>query len=586
VLPDFRRTVRAPLCALFLALFTTTPALAAWPPDGLRLGGPGIERFPIGLTGPDGGLWAFWVDRSSPTWTILTQRLTLAGEPAPGWPTAGRGIVGPLALPNTIHVVADGSGGALLAWFDHRPGGRGVYALRVDAEGAAMPGWSPDGSPVFAEYDSVGRGPLDQIHALAPDGAGGAFIAWLDTRGTPPGGTLVYDVYAQHMLGNGARDPAWPEDGLPLVTGPGFKYPHALVADDAGGFWLASEKAYDTSRLEVTHYGGDGDSLGAWSTPSFASRPVLAPDGTGGVFFAWRDCRDCMFVAPDAIYIQRLVRHAHPAVGWAAAGVSLGADEGDDNLPAIIATGDGAAMVAWRNDVTGGDESYRARRIEASGQFGLAWPSPTTFATIDVGFSGLLMVPDGAGGALFAFRRNLPNLFGSRVTAAGAVPAAFPDTGLALCAVSGAQFISSLVSDGLNGAYVLWDDHRHQPDDVLDVYVMRFTREGVVGSSSGVPPPPSGGSGHISLAPPVPNPASDVTAFTLVLTTSARVRMEVFDLTGRTVTLLFDGTMSEGRHTLSWDGRDSDGRAVPAGVYLVRTTSESDEVTQRVVRLR
>lgn len=46
--------------------------------------------------------------------------------------------------------------------------------------------------------------------------------------------------------------------------------------------------------------------------------------------------------------------------------------------------------------------------------------------------------------------------------------------------------------------------------------------------------------------------------------------MEIFDLRGRKVRTLIDGTSAAGKHTSVWDGRNDDGKKLASGVYLVR----------------
>jgi len=58
-------------------------------------------------------------------------------------------------------------------------------------------------------------------------------------------------------------------------------------------------------------------------------------------------------------------------------------------------------------------------------------------------------------------------------------------------------------------------------------------------------------------------------------------RVEVLDLTGRRVRS-FDGPIPP---TAEWDGRDESGRALPAGVYLVRAETDAGPLTRSVVRL-
>ena len=49
-----------------------------------------------------------------------------------------------------------------------------------------------------------------------------------------------------------------------------------------------------------------------------------------------------------------------------------------------------------------------------------------------------------------------------------------------------------------------------------------------------------------------------------------RVEVKVFDVSGRLVRTLADRSFAAGRHTLTWDGADNDGRMVPRGVYFTQ----------------
>ena len=64
------------------------------------------------------------------------------------------------------------------------------------------------------------------------------------------------------------------------------------------------------------------------------------------------------------------------------------------------------------------------------------------------------------------------------------------------------------------------------------------------------------------------------------------VRISVFDLAGRRVAVLADGTQATGAHSVSWTDRTLDGPGLPAGVYFVRIESEGWSNEARIVILR
>lgn len=70
-----------------------------------------------------------------------------------------------------------------------------------------------------------------------------------------------------------------------------------------------------------------------------------------------------------------------------------------------------------------------------------------------------------------------------------------------------------------------------------------------------------------------PNPFRTTTTLVMTLSEAADVRVSVYDLLGREVVVLSEGSSPPGRHLLAWDGRDSSGRPAASGVYLFSLSS-------------
>jgi flagellar hook assembly protein FlgD len=51
---------------------------------------------------------------------------------------------------------------------------------------------------------------------------------------------------------------------------------------------------------------------------------------------------------------------------------------------------------------------------------------------------------------------------------------------------------------------------------------------------------------------------------------AGEVRVGVYDVAGRPVRRLHSGRLDAGRHALSWDGTDQNGRPVASGIYYSR----------------
>ena len=71
---------------------------------------------------------------------------------------------------------------------------------------------------------------------------------------------------------------------------------------------------------------------------------------------------------------------------------------------------------------------------------------------------------------------------------------------------------------------------------------------------------------------------ADAAAFT--------TRLEIFDVTGRTVRRLIDGAGITGKREISWDGRDDSGASVASAPYFVRLQCGDHEASARVMLRR
>jgi hypothetical protein len=83
-----------------------------------------------------------------------------------------------------------------------------------------------------------------------------------------------------------------------------------------------------------------------------------------------------------------------------------------------------------------------------------------------------------------------------------------------------------------------------------------------------------------------PNPFNPSTTIRFTLPGTSPVRLVVYDITGRVVRALADGTYQPGAHSVAWDGLDRSGRACASGVYVYRLTTTQGVVTRRMVLLR
>jgi len=92
---------------------------------------------------------------------------------------------------------------------------------------------------------------------------------------------------------------------------------------------------------------------------------------------------------------------------------------------------------------------------------------------------------------------------------------------------------------------------------------------------------------HLSLGSPAPNPFGRTASIPYETPrSSSPLTVAVYNLSGRLVKVLYEGTPAEPAGTLKWDGTDETGARVAAGVYFVRASLDSEIASRKLVVLR
>ncbi|MBN1164585.1 MAG: T9SS type A sorting domain-containing protein [Candidatus Krumholzibacteriota bacterium] len=317
------------------------------------------------------------------------------------WPPDGLLVCGEAYDQSVAKIVSDGAGGAIIAWQDSRNPDRKIYAQRVDGSGNAY--WTAGGIQVSGSGDH-------RLLEMVTDGAGGAILLWLET------GT---DVYAQRIDGSGAVQ--WTSGGV-QVTGGGNVDKLVAVADGAGGVIVAYLYQVSGNHIYAQKLNGAGTLM--WDDPpghvavstasSDEDEPRIVADGSGGAIIAFLSSRAAH---PEyEVYAQRIFSSG---TVWTTDGVAVAVGDVRRGHPAIAGDAMGNAIIAWEEGLAGGYDIL-ARRIHAGGT--LQWPA--------------------------------------------AVP---------VCSEDELQETPDILDDGSGGAYIVWVDHR---DDRDDIYAQRIDVHG------------------------------------------------------------------------------------------------------------
>ena len=95
------------------------------------------------------------------------------------------------------------------------------------------------------------------------------------------------------------------------------------------------------------------------------------------------------------------------------------------------------------------------------------------------------------------------------------------------------------------------------------------------------------------IQPPVPNPFRRQTVFPYSVPgneggVEQRVALRIYNVAGRLVRTLVNGSQAPGEYKIAWNGRDDSGQMVARGVYFVRASLNGQRVQSvtRVLYLR
>ncbi len=356
-------------------------------------------------------------------------------------------------------IASDGAGGAIIAWGDASNGSYDIYASRI----------APTGNTVWCASICTAAG--DQFNPrIIADGAGGAIMVWEDVR------NATWDIFAQLVDASGKT--VWTNNGVAVCTATGTQERPVITSNGAGGAIMAWEDSRGgNADIYAARYDYDGKR--AWTTNGVALCtaangqliPSIASDGAGGAIVTWMDKR-IGTVFTDDVYARR-VSNTGTAL-WTADGVAVSTAGNNQNSPVVISDGAGGGIIAWQDRRSSRDDIY-AQRINSSGTS--QWLSNgVALCTAAFDQDAPRIVSDGSGGAVVTWsdlRNGYSDVYARRIDNTG-TPMWTAD-GVALCTMPEIQTVFAMTTDGSGGAIVVWEDAR---DPTRDIYARRVDSVG------------------------------------------------------------------------------------------------------------
>ena len=362
-----RTTTVAVLALTFLLAASMCLAGVRWTTNGVELRGTGVTNKALDpqiTSDGSGGAIVTWIDnRSGSQWGIYAQKVDSSGTPqwaANGVELRGTGVAGNAS---SAQITSDGSGGAIVTWRDDRSGKRDIYARRIDSSGT--PQWTTDG----VELRGTGLTNWGLNPQITSDGSGGAVVTWYDNRGgsqydiyaqrVDSSGTPQWTTNGVELRGTGVTNNAWD----PEITSDGSGGAIVTWFDNrSGSQWGIYARKVDSSG--TPRWTANGVELRGTGVTNNAKYPQIASDGSGGAIVTWNDYRSG---SRSDIYARSIDSSGTPQ--WTANGVELRGTgvTGDAYDPEITSDGSGGAIVTWYDYRSGSKYDIYAQRVDSSG---------------------------------------------------------------------------------------------------------------------------------------------------------------------------------------------------------------------------
>lgn len=440
-----------------------TPKLSSghrWILDGIGISTAAYDQeSPQIASDGEGGALITWLDSRISTNEIFAQKVDSYGDIQ--WQRDGKLVSTATSSQYNPLICSDGSGGAIITWYDYRNGNADIYAQRIDSIGNAL--WIYNG---IAVCNATGNQYNQQIIS---DGSGGAIITWRDARNTN------FDIYAQRIDSNGNTQ--WINNGTAICTNIETQNYPLICSDGAEGAiitWRDSRNGnYDIYAQRINSTGSTQwiDNGTALCTDySYQYGMKLISDGSGGAIITWYDYRN----GASDIFAQLVDLNGNTQ--WTANGTVVCGDSNEQIFPQICSDDVGGAIISW-DDWRGSEYDIYAQRINSTGDGQWIINGVAMTSAVDTQ-SGSQISSDGKGGAIITWtdHRDIVSgydIYAQKVNSNGDL--LLTEDGAPICKADGVQHYPQICSNGIGSAIITWEDERGAFSDIYAQRVFNYT---------------------------------------------------------------------------------------------------------------
>jgi len=445
---------------------------AAWDLNGIAVcKAPNNQTSPMIIADNAGGAIIVWEDYRGNDSDIYIQRIGADGKPL--WQADGVAVCTAKTAQLAPRLVSDGSGGAIITWYDYRNGrGEDVYAQRIDKNGNAL--WQPDGISICSLEGT------QWYPEIISDDAGGAVIVWTDFRSGRGS-----DIYGQHI--NSSGESIWQRDGLPICFAAENQSNPKITGDGGGGMIVVwDDFRNDNFDIYAQKISSGGTPIWALNGVQITKgeqneeKPAVTSSSGSGVFVCW--------VSRIGDYSTLMAQRigASGEAKWAAAGIAVSKSSNVNMGNEEMATAsDGGAVIVWE-EKDDGPKSVYAQKISEGGL--LLWDingSPVCETSDDCELPDISINDGGAVVAWQDLRMGNYDIYAQSLEKNGG--SQWTMNGIAISAGLGsvAQQNEKICYDQAGNHVVVWEDSRQ---GYPDIYAQKIGSSGeLMWAAEGVP---------------------------------------------------------------------------------------------------
>ncbi|MCD4796610.1 MAG: T9SS type A sorting domain-containing protein [Candidatus Cloacimonetes bacterium] len=453
-----------------------------------------------------------------------------------------------------------------VVWNENRTENNNVFAQAVSVDGSSL--WDNGGLALCSVVSSQDE------PKIAYDG-NNFYAAWTDYNldlSDP-----VVKVAAQKIDAGGSL--LWGTEGITIADLP---YDD-VIKDVVGRYFIWENRTPSDYNIYAKLIDENGNTAAGWedngnlicsaSGNQTNPRGIIVPEG---LLIIWEDPRDVNLEMD--IYGQVITEEGNTL--WQDDGIPLVSIEEEQMASNMIY--DNGLFLVWKDFRNGVDTDIYMQKYDENGTeiwqdngievVSKANSQEDPYMTYN-GENFMIFWEDYAGGSESA-------LYGQMINSTGNTQ--WPSNGYLICNDIKGQNNPRAISDN-DYAYVIWEDTRSSgKTDIYNIYAQKIEYILVDVDDNEINP-----NENKILCQNYPNPFNPETTIQFSTTEhTENTELIIYNIKGQKVKTLYSGIAEEGKHTVTWNGKDTNDKSVSSGIYFYKLKTGKQELTRKMLLLK